>query len=186
MNKYKTIEVNDYEKMLKEISATNALDFEKHDLFIFGSGGQDRKFYSELRTNPKYEVLWSGWSGPKWTKFLSFIPGQAGLVRILDQSSFYELYNELAVYSVSDAIYLRKQLTDELTQQVKNKTSSINFESFLENEPISSVLTSETNDTLIENGKEKFLYEYIFGRELNQSLKNMIRRKNEDATKLHL
>ena len=84
MNKYKTIEVNDYEQMLKEISATNVLNFEKHDLLIFGSGGQDRKCCSELKTNPKYELLWSGWSGPKWTKFLSFIPGQAGLVKILD------------------------------------------------------------------------------------------------------
>ena len=186
MNKYKTIEVNEYEKMLKEISTSNKIDNDNYDLLIYGSGGQDRKFYSELKTNPKYEVLWTGWSGPKWTKFLSFIPGQAGLVRIVKQDSFYELYYELAAYSVSDAIYIRKELTKELTEQVKSKTWRMNFETFTEKELNSFVLTSEANETIKENGKEKLLYDYKFGNGLNQSLKNIITRKNENATQQYV
>ncbi len=182
MKKYKTIEVNAYEEMLKQISISNELDFENYDLLIYGGGGQDRKFYTELKTNPKYELLWTGWAGPKWTKFLSFIPGQSGLIKILEQSSFYELYYELAANSVSDVIYIKKELTEKLTEEVKNKTWKMNFESFTEKEPNSFVLTSEADETIKENGKEKFLYNYTIGSGLNQSLKNMITRKNKNAT----
>ncbi len=35
--------------MLKEISASNEIDFENYDLLIYGGGEQDRKFYSELK-----------------------------------------------------------------------------------------------------------------------------------------
>ena len=112
-------------------------------------------------------------------KILSFIPGQAGLVRILEQSSFHELYYELAAYSVSEAIYIRKELTEELTAQVKNKTWRMNFESFTEKELKSFVLTSEADETITENGREKYYYNYVFGPELNKSLKNIITRKNK-------
>ena len=54
MSKYKTIEISEYEKMLKEISITNEIDNDNYDLVIYGSGGQDRKFYTELKNNPKY------------------------------------------------------------------------------------------------------------------------------------
>lgn len=182
MKKYKTIEVNDYEKMLKEISASNELDFDNFDLLIYGGGGQDKKYYSELRTNLKYELLWTGWSGPKWAKFLSFIPGQSGLIRILEQSAFYDLYYELAASSVSDVIYVRKELTEKIIEQVKKNTWKVNFESITENELNSFVLTSEANETIKKKGKEMFLYDYSFGSELNQTLQDIIIRKNKNAT----
>lgn len=182
MRKYKTIEVNDYEEMLNEISNSNEIDFDNFDLLIYGGGGQEKKFYSELKTSPKYKVLWSGWPGPKWTKFLSFIPGQSGLVKILEQGAFYELYYELATLSVSDVIYVKKTLTNSITEQVKKYTWKVNFEKILENEPNSFVLTSETDQTIKENGKEKFLYDFTLGSELNEKLKNIINRKNKNDT----
>lgn len=177
MNNYKTIEINDYEQMLREISISNEINLDDYDLLIYGGGGQDKKYYSELRTNRKYEVLWTGWAGPKWTKFLSLIPGQAGLVRILEQSAFNELYTKLAAYSVSDAIYIRKELTDKIIKQAKNNTWKVNFESITQTDLNSFILTSEIDQSLIENGKEMYLYDYSFSSKINQALKDIIVRK---------
>ncbi|MGV6832044.1 MAG: hypothetical protein ACWA5P_10865 [bacterium] len=177
MKRFKTIEVREYEKMLKEISCTNLLDNDNYDLLIYGGGGQDRKFYNKLKNNPKCEVLWTGWSGPKWSKFLSFIPGQAGLLKILQQDYFYEIYYELAAYSVSDVIYIRKELTKELCEQVITNTWKMNFNAFTEGELYSFVLTSEADQIIKENGQEKFFYNYKFGSGLNQSLKKIITRE---------
>jgi len=174
MGKYKTIEINDYEKMLIEISNSNEIDLDDYDLLVFGCGGQNKKFYSELRTNSKYEVLWTGWSGPKWTKIFSFIPGQAGLVRILEQKSFAELYHELAAYSVSDVIYIRKELTESIIKLVENNAWKANFEAITKKELNSFVLTSEANESIIEDNQEMLLYDYYFGTNVNQKLKDII------------
>ena len=86
------------------------------------------------------------------------------------ETLFYELYYELAAYSVSDAIYIRKELTKELTEQVSSKTWRMNFESFIENEPNSFILTTEADETINENGKDKLLYDYKFGNETKINL----------------
>ena len=176
MKKFKTIEVNDYEEMLREISTSIEIDLDNYSLLIFGSG-QNKKFFSELKSNPNYEVLWSGWFGPKWTRIFSFIPGQAGLVRVLKQEAFYELYHEMAAYSVSDVIYIEKAFMEELVNQVKTNAWRVNFESFTKKDTRAFVLTSEANDSITKNGKEMFYYNYEFGFDLNQLIKDIITRK---------
>lgn len=52
MRKYKTIEVKDYEQMLKEISVSKSIDLENFDLLIYSGGGQGKRYYSDLKTNP--------------------------------------------------------------------------------------------------------------------------------------
>ncbi|WP_161889307.1 hypothetical protein [Pontibacter russatus] len=42
MRKYKTIEVEDFEKMLEEISNSKSIDLINFDLLIYGGGGQDK------------------------------------------------------------------------------------------------------------------------------------------------
>jgi hypothetical protein len=177
MRTYKTIEVKQYEEMLKAIGRSNLIAFENFELLLYGGGGQDKKFYSDLRQNTKCEVLWTGWSGPKWSSIFSFIPGQAGLIKVLDMNVFEELYYELAAHSVSDVIYVPKELSQEIIADVKEKTWRANFESFVKRVPNSFVLTSEADETVEENGKEMYFYDYAFGSELSHLLRDIIERK---------
>lgn len=180
MKKFKTIEISEYEKMLKEISTSKNIELDNYDLLIYGGGGQNKNFYAALKANPNYEVLWSGWAGPKWAKFLSFIGGESGLVRIVKQSSFYELYDELAAHSVSEAIYIKKELTEKLTEEVKNKIWRVNFDPFIVKEQNSFVITSEADETIWENKQEKYFYDYTLSTKIKQSLKKMITRENKN------
>ena len=163
--------------MLKAISTSDLIALGNFDLLLYGGGGQDRKLYSDLRQNTKCQILWTGWSGPKWSSIFSFIPGQAGLVKVLDMSLFEGLYYELAAHSVSDVIYVPKELTRVIIAEVREKTWRANFESFVERTPNSFVLTSEADETVTENGKEMYFYDYAFGSQLSQILRDIIERK---------
>lgn len=118
MGKYKEIEVEKYEVMLEKLSKTKLLDLKNFDLLIFGGGGQDKKFYRELKNNEKCEILWSGNLGPKWLSILFFfIPGQGGIIKIKDQTFFGDLYYELAAQSVSEVCYFPKNKSKELINE---------------------------------------------------------------------
>ncbi len=179
MKKYKTIEVSEYEQMLDEISASDSLDLETFDLLLYGGGGQDKNFYNRIKTNKNFELLWTGWPGPKWLSILSFIPGQAGLLKILDKKEFKEVYYELAAHSVSDVIYVPKGLTEEIVSEAKQKTWRSNFEKIINNEPNSFFLTSEADETISENGNEMYFYDYYLGSDLDNRLKGIIEGKNK-------
>jgi hypothetical protein len=177
MRKYKTIEVKEYEEMLTAIASSNLIALENFDLLLYGGGGQGKKLYSELRRNTKCEVLWTGWSGPKWSSIFSFIPGQAGLIKVLDMNIFRKLYYELATHSVSDVIYVPKESTREIIEEVKEKTWRANFQSFIKRTPNSFLLTSEADETVRENGKEMYFYDYAFGYQLSHLVRDLIERK---------
>ncbi len=177
IGKFKTIAVSEFELMLNEIVHAKALDLASCDLLVYGGGGMDNSFYRNLVKNKSYELLWTGWSGPKWSSIFSFIPGQAGLVKIDNPSELIELYLDLAAYSVSEIIYLPKILTEKVTTEIREKTWLANFEKFVKNEPNSFLLTSETDETINENGTEKYLYDYLIGDQLNSALKDIIERK---------
>lgn len=179
MRKYKTIEVKDYEQMLEEISTSKSIDLDNFDLLIYGAGGQNKKYYSDLKRNAKCEVLWTGWSGPKWTSILSFIPGQAGLIKIKEQEAFKEMYYELAAYSVSDAIYIPKSYTGPVLNEVRIKNWKAKFYKFIDIAPSSFVLTSEADEVIEEEGRDMYLYDYYIGSEVNPFLIEIIKRRKE-------
>jgi hypothetical protein len=177
MGRYKTIEVSDYELMLNEISEAGSLNLESNDLLLYGGGGQDSNFYREIAANKNCELLWTGWSGPKWTSIFSFIPGQAGLIKILEVKEFGELYYRLAAHSVSNVIYLPKNLTRVVTSEVEKRTWQANFEKFITNDSNSFLITSEAEETINQNEEEKYLYDYVFGGQLDKELKEIIERR---------
>lgn len=124
--------------------------------------------------------MWTGWSGPKWSSIFSFIPGQAGLLKVLDKKQFQDQYYELAAYSVTDAIYIPKNRTEEIRSEVMKETWRANFEKFVRFEPISFLLFSEADETINQNGKAMYIYDYCFGSELSEELKKVILRKMPD------
>lgn len=45
LKNYKEIEVSKFDQLPTKLSCLPFIDFQKFDLLLYGSGGQDRKFY---------------------------------------------------------------------------------------------------------------------------------------------
>ena len=112
----KTVYPN-FERFLEKLSKAGLTNQNTHNLILFGGGGQSKNFYQELRSNIRVEVLWSGWPGPKWLSFLSVVPSQGGIIRVIDTSVLPELFTDLSVHSVSEIIYLPKDGTKLLLEE---------------------------------------------------------------------
>ncbi|GAB3203573.1 hypothetical protein ABID22_002121 [Pontibacter aydingkolensis] len=177
MKKYKLIEIKEYEKMLSEISLSESIDLNNYDLLLYGGGGQSKSFYRNLQQNSDYQVLWTGWAGPKWSSILSFIPGQAGLIKVVNQQAFKELYYKLAAYSVSEVLYVPKSLTLEIVDDVRKKNWKIKFEKFIDKASESFLLTSEADEAVDEKGKGMYFIDYCFGEKVSTVLKDIVERK---------
>ncbi|TPE46418.1 hypothetical protein [Pontibacter mangrovi] len=177
MKKYKLVEIKEYEKMLEEISESKSIDLDNYDLLLYGGGGQSKSFYRNLQQNSNCQVLWTGWAGPKWSSIFSFIPGQAGLIKILNQQAFKELYYELAAYSVSEVLYVPKFLTPEILNEVRKKTWKTKFELFIDKAPESFLLTSEADEAVDEKGKGVYFIDYFLGEKASKVLKDIVERK---------
>jgi hypothetical protein len=170
-SRYKGISVTKLESILKALSTPGTLDLNDYDLLVYGGGGQSRSYYDNLSNDPEVEILWTGWCGPKWTSFLSFIPGQAGLVKVLKQRRLEPLYEELASHSVSDLYYVPRELTERIKQAVIRGPSSHNSKKILENEMSFLYLQSEMDQTVISNGEECYFFDIAIGPKLPDEVK---------------
>jgi hypothetical protein len=173
-SRHKEISVAKLESILTTLSTPGILDLTRHDLLIFGGGGQSRSYYNNLRSDHEVEILWTGWCGPKWTSFLSFIPGQAGLVKVLKPSRLKPLFEDLASHSVSDLYYVPKVITGKIQNAVTQRPTSNDPKKILENEINFLYLQSEMDQTVITNGEERYLFDIAIGSELSDDLKALL------------
>ncbi len=177
-SKYKEISVTKLESILEELSTPGRLklnDYDyDYDLLLYGGGGQSKAFYSNLTKDPEVEILWTGWCGPKWSSFLSFIPGQAGLLKVLKQDRLKTLYEDLASHSVSDLYYVPKALTETIKQAVMSAPSSHDSKKILENEMSFIYIQCEMDETVLRNGEECYLFDITIGSKLQDSLKSLL------------
>jgi len=162
-SKYKEISVIKLESILEELSTSGKLNLNDYDLLLYGGGGQSKSFYNNLSKDPEVEILWTGWCGPKWSSFLSFIPGQAGLLKVLKQDRLKSLYEDLASQSVSDLYYVPKPLTEKIKQAVITAPSSHDSKKILQNEMSFFYLQSEMDETVIRDGEECYLFDLAIG-----------------------
>jgi len=174
LSRHKEISVAKLDTILATLSTSGILDLTRNDVLIFGGGGQSRSYYNNLRSDPDVEILWTGWCGPTWTSFLSFIPGQAGLVKILKPSRLKPLFEDLASHSVSDLYYIPKQLTGKIQNAVSKRPTSNDPKKILENEVSFLYLQSEMDQTVITNGEERYLFDIAIGSELSDDLKALL------------
>lgn len=159
------------ESILTALSIPGTLDLNAYDLLVYGGGGQSRSYYNNLNKDPEVEILWTGWSGSKWTSFLSFIPGQAGLLKVFKQSRLKPLYEELASHSVSDLYYVPKALTEKIKQAVISGPSSHDSKMILRNERDFFYLQSEMDQTAIINGEACYFFDIAIGQKLPEEVK---------------
>ena len=87
--------------IIKTLPNLAAIDSADHSILINGMGGQPRSFYNNLKHNKSVELLWTGWSSNVWwTYLLSFIPGQAGLTKVIDRKQLDNLYLDIGAQSM--------------------------------------------------------------------------------------
>jgi hypothetical protein len=174
LSKYKEISVTKIESILEALSTPGKLNLNDYDLLLYGGGGQSKSFYNNLSEDPEIEILWTGWCGPKWTSFLSFIPGQAGLLKVLNQGRLKTLYEDLASHSVSDLYYVPKALTEEIKQSVVSAPSSHDSKKILQNAASFIYIQCEMDETVISNGDECYLFDVAIGQELPDEIKTLL------------
>jgi hypothetical protein len=68
-------------------------------------------------------------------------------------------------------------LTKVVTSEVAKRTWQTNFEKFITNDSNSFLLTSEAEETINQNEEEKYFYDYVFGGQLDNELKEIIERR---------
>lgn len=142
-------------------------------MLLYGGGGQSKSFYNNLSEDPEIEILWTGWCGPKWSSFLSFIPGQAGLLKVLNQGRLKTLYEDLASHGVSDLYYVPKAFTEKIKQAVVSAPSSHDSKKILEDAMSFIYIQCEMDETVLRNCVENFLIDIAMGTELSPEIRDL-------------
>ncbi|AHM59220.1 hypothetical protein D770_04765 [Flammeovirgaceae bacterium 311] len=173
LKSYKEMEVSKFVQLLTELSQSPAIDLEKFDLLLYGGGGQDRKFYRDLRANSDVELLWSGWCASKWSSFLSFLPSQAGLIRVVKQAFLKPLFLELSAHSVSEVYYVPKSHTSLIFLEISHKRYRASVKDLLKNEDPRFTLQAETDDTIEREDGAYYFFDYEFSSALPDELKDL-------------
>lgn len=170
---YKEIEVSKLDNILSFLAASAKLDLQNFDILIYGGGGQSKQFYRGLAMDNDVEILWTGWPGPRWTSFLSFIPGQAGLIRLLKQERLKTLYEELAALSASYLCYVPKPLTLGIKTDLEQSPFSHNPMKVLESQDDFLWIQAEMDDTITRKSRQYYLFDYLIGAKSNPEIQNL-------------
>jgi hypothetical protein len=102
---------------LTDYSLTN----DKYQILIYGQGGRPKSFYRKLKSETDIELLWTGWSGPKWTLIFSFIPGQSVLIRLKNKKRLKEFYNDIGAQSFCGLCFVDKDGENEIIRRITIK-----------------------------------------------------------------
>lgn len=115
------IAVDLMESIIKALPNLTAIHSTDNSILIHGMGGQPKSFYNVLGQNKSVELLWTGWSSNVWwTYLMSFIPGQAGLTKILDRTQLDNLYLDIGGQSMCGLYFIPndkiKSIVDKITK----------------------------------------------------------------------
>ena len=106
---------------------------DRYQILIHGQGAQPRSFYNKLQMERDIDLIWTGWSGPKWTVIFSFIPGQSGLIRLKNKTRLKNLFYEIGEQSYCGLYFVDKkaeqEIIDIVTKKKKGKISDLIEES---------------------------------------------------------
>lgn len=107
------------EALLSNLTNCSGLQSEQHSVLIHGMGHHPRSFYRQLANNPDVEVLWSGWCGPWWLYFLSFIPGQAGLLELKTRSKVRDIFSLVGELSMCALYFFPTALHSQIVDGIR-------------------------------------------------------------------
>ncbi len=168
------IEVDLMENIIRTLPKLTAIHSTDHSILIHGMGGQTRSTYNHLKQNRKVELLWTGWCmNVWWTYVFSFIPGQAGLIKVLDRTQLDNLYLDIGRLSMCGLYFIPNNKVDDILQAVK-KDRGKNIESILSNEEDYFLLTVDFDYHGGERDGKIYYRNLIMGDNLNTEIENTL------------
>lgn len=84
-----------------------------------------------MKDNPDIDLIWTGLFGPKWMRILSFIPAQAGLLKLKNINSLKDIYLQVGELSFSSIYFLRDEKGMELIDGIRKDNYRVNVDSIL-------------------------------------------------------
>ena len=114
----------------------------KQDIIIHGQGSQTRSFYKQLRLDKDIELIWTAWCGPWWTLPLSFIPGQAGLVRLKNRKRLKEIFLLIGEMSFCSVYFLSRNNSERVITNITTKRKAA--------ETAKEIVEKSKNDLIVE------------------------------------
>jgi hypothetical protein len=164
------------ESIIKALPNLTAIHSTDHSILIHGMGGQPRRFYNDLRQNNSVDLLWTGWSSNVWwTYLLSFIPGQAGLTKILDRTKLDYLYLDIGTQSMCGLYFIpNDKVKSVLEKIIKDRTPDI--EDILETETNYFLLTVDFDFHGGDKDGEIYYRKLVIGNELDEKIKRTLTR----------
>jgi len=165
------IAVDIMEDIIKALPSLSAIQSTDHSFLIHGMGGKPRSFYNDLKQNKSVELLWSGWSSNVWwTYLLSFIPGQAGLSKVLDRTQLDNLYLDIGGKTMCGLYFIPNDKVESILDKVfRDRTTDI--ENLLENETNYCLLTVDFDYHGGDRDGEIYYRHLVIGSELNEKIK---------------
>lgn len=152
-----------FNQILNRLSDPEMVQLPNFDLLLYPRGWRSKHFYDSLRKDPGVEVLWSGWGGPRWTFFLSFIPCHAGLIRITEPARLKPLYEELSATSITDLFYVPRGITPLVIEKISSRKRD--FAEMLADEKEYVFVSAEQDDMMQDGIDCYFLYQCRIGSE---------------------
>jgi|GEM_PF-1427204 len=169
------ITVDLMEDIIESLPNLKALRSTSHSILIHGMGGQTRSFYNALRKNRNVELLWTGWSSNVWwTYLLSFIPGQAGLIKVIDLRQLDTFFFDIGQNSMCGLYFIPNSTVDKIVEEVKKKNGNGNFENIFKNEKNYFLLTVDIDFQGGHKTGEIFYRELIMGENLDTEIKQKL------------
>jgi hypothetical protein len=174
----KEIEIEKHQKFLSELQDVPAIRNSDFSIIIFGQGSQTRSFYRNLKKDSDIKLFWTGWSGPKWMWFISFIPGQAGILELKNIDRLKEVYENVGERSYCGLYFLPKNKATELINSIMS-----NHWEFQTHEKFEEILKGETDFFTIDTDfdyhggdrdGEIFHIDLNYGENLNEDIKQIL------------
>lgn len=154
---------------LDQLCGSEAFSNSDYVILLYGQGARSRTFYTNLKRNPDVEVLWNGWRGPKWLAFLSFIPAQAGLVRLHNIKKLKTLFHLIGEISVCSLMIVREIKAQNILEEIKKSDGVVDPEKFFNEQD--DYLYYEVNDDYSYEGHEDIVYQVLsYGSAFNKDI----------------
>jgi hypothetical protein len=168
---YIEVDLTRFNRILDRLSDASMIDLSRFDLIVHGRGGQEKEFYAKLKQEEGLEILMSGSVLGKWSRLLSFIPSEAGLVRVLDPSRLKPLFEQLGGLSISEIFYIPRELTNTLAEKIFSRDQ--NVLDLLDDQNEYLYLKARLDDYVQHDSDCYYLYDYRLGPETAAVIKTV-------------
>jgi len=172
----KEIDIPLFEQMMQELENSSELKKDGYSLLVHGQGSQTRSFYRRLNSNTDLELLWTGWSGPKILWILSFIPGQAGLLRIKNIKRTRKIFEEVGIHSLCGLYFVPEEKEKEIIEGIKQYGYKFDIYSIFK--PTEEYFLLDIDFDYYGGTRDGEIYFMVlnYGNGLTDGLKNILRR----------